>query len=146
MKDIQENAIQAFRGGLNCAQAVYSAFSEKVGYDKDTAIRASTGFGGGMGRMQETCGVVTGAFMVIGMYSSNLYADMITRKEKSYEMIREFNARFIEKHQSAKCKDLIICDLNTEEGKEYARENRVHETICEACMLTSIQLLNELML
>lgn len=144
MENREEQAIASFRAGLNCAQAVYAVFANKLGYDREMALSASVGFGGGMGRLQETCGVVTGAFMVIGTYNSQLHPDNLTRKEKSYEMIQEFNARFIEKHQSDQCRDLIQCDLKTAEGRAVAKANRLHETICEDCMITSIRILNDL--
>ena len=120
MENIEQNAITSFRAGLNCAQAVVTAFAEKVGYDREMAAELSAGFGGGMGRLQQTCGVVTGAYMVIGMHQSRLYADNVTRKEKSYEMIREFHSRFMEMHGTDQCSGLISCDLSTPEGREQA--------------------------
>lgn len=144
MTRFEEAAIASFRRGLNCSQAVVAAFAEKLGYDKEMASQFSAGFGGGMGRLQETCGVVTGAFMVIGIYNSQLHKENLDRKEKSYEMIQEFNRRFMEIHHSNNCRDLINCDLRTAEGRAVAKENKLHETICEGCMLTSITILNEL--
>ena len=143
--NIEERAISTFRGGLNCAQAVFASFSEKLGYDKELALSVSAGFGGGMGRLQGTCGVVTGAFMVIGMYNSQKYTENLDRKEHSYAMIQEFNSRFIAEHETTCCKDLINCDLSTAEGRAIAKEKELHETICESCMATSIRLLNELL-
>lgn len=143
--NIEERAISTFRGGLNCAQAVFSSFAEKLGYDKELALSVSAGFGGGMGRLQGTCGVVTGAFMVIGMYNSQKYAENLDRKEHSYSMIQEFNSRFMTEHETTCCKDLINCDLSTAEGRTIAKEKELHETICEVCMATSIRLLNELL-
>jgi len=145
MENIEQAALSTFRAGLNCAQAVVAAYSEKLGYDKELALSVSVGFGGGMGRLQQTCGVVTGAFMVIGIYNSQLYPDNLTRKEKSYEMIQEFNTRFVEKHKTIRCKDLINCDLSTVEGRAKAKELRLHETICEGCMVTSVGILNDLL-
>ncbi len=54
-------AVQLFQSGLNCAQRVLISFSEKLNFDKKLATAISLGFGGGMGRLQETCGAVTGA-------------------------------------------------------------------------------------
>lgn len=87
MENIEENAISTFRSGLNCSQAVFAAYSEKLRFDKELALSISAGFGGGMGRLQETCGAVTGAFMVIGVYTSQKNPDNIDRKGKSYAMI-----------------------------------------------------------
>lgn len=139
-----QKAISTFRAGLNCAQAVFGAYAERLGYDLEMALQTTAGFGGGMGHLQGTCGVVTGAFMVIGVYNSRLYPDNPSRKEKSYAMIREFNSRFMEKHKTTNCKELINCDLSTAEGRVLAKERRVHETICEGCMATSISILNDI--
>jgi C_GCAxxG_C_C family probable redox protein len=67
------NAINRFRSGLNCSQAVLTAFSDDLSFDDDLALCISCGFGSGMGRLQETCGAVTGAFMVMGMHNGKKY-------------------------------------------------------------------------
>jgi C_GCAxxG_C_C family probable redox protein len=144
MNNIEENAISTFRSGLNCAQAVFAAYADRLGYDREMALRTSAGFGGGMGRLQETCGVVTGAFMVIGEYNSGKFPENIDRKEHSYAMIRDFNSRFIAEHKTTNCKELINCDMSTPEGRAEAKEKRLHETICEGCMATSIRILNQM--
>jgi C_GCAxxG_C_C family probable redox protein len=144
MENIEDQAILDFRSGLNCAQAVFSACSDRLGYDKELALSITAGFGGGMGRLQETCGVVTGAFMVIGIYNSQQYPDNLTRKEMSYAMIRKFNDSFVDIYQTNSCSKLINCDLSTPEGRALAHENQLHETICEVCMATSFRLLKEL--
>ncbi|MHC4258915.1 MAG: C-GCAxxG-C-C family protein, partial [Planctomycetota bacterium] len=64
--DNVDHAVALFKEGLNCSQAVFSVYSEQMGLDNKTAAKIASGFGGGM-RMGETCGVVTGAFMVIGL-------------------------------------------------------------------------------
>jgi C_GCAxxG_C_C family probable redox protein len=145
MEEIEEKAILTFRAGLNCSQAVAAAFAEKLGYDREMVLDLATGFGGGMGHMQETCGAVTGAFMVLGMYNRRIRPDNLTRKQNTYPMVQKFNARFLEIHSTTRCIDLIRCDLNTPEGKALAKENRVHETICEDCISTSVRILNDLM-
>lgn len=65
-----DKAIDSFRAGNNCAQSVLLAFKDDFNFDENLASKISVGFGGGMGRLQEKCGAVTGAFMVIGLYSS----------------------------------------------------------------------------
>ena len=61
-----QKAKELFLQGYNCAQAVFIAFSDLTGYDVDDAARISSSFGGGMGRLREVCGAVSGAFMVAG--------------------------------------------------------------------------------
>ena len=58
-------AKQLFESGMNCAQAVFCAFSDELGFDKDTALRISAGFGGGIGRLREVCGAVSGMTMTL---------------------------------------------------------------------------------
>ena len=67
MKTRVEIALELFNEGYNCAQAVFAAFADKYGIDKDTAMKLSSSFGGGMGRMREVCGAVSGMFMVAGL-------------------------------------------------------------------------------
>jgi len=82
--EIKENkAISSFRTGLNCAQAVLTAYSDDLNYDNNLALNISCGFGGGMGRLQETCGAVTGSFMVLSIYNSNRYIDNKEKKEET---------------------------------------------------------------
>lgn len=67
MNKREELARQAFKEGYNCSQAMVAAFSDLMGMDKKTALRLASSFGGGMGRMREVCGAVTGMFMVVGI-------------------------------------------------------------------------------
>ena len=59
-----DKALETFRDGYNCAQAVFMTFAEPLGLDRETAAKLTSGFGGGM-HIGSTCGAVTGAFMVI---------------------------------------------------------------------------------
>ncbi len=137
-------ALQLFRSGYNCAQAVVGALAQTHQFDEELALGLSCGFGAGMGRLQETCGAVTGAFMVIGLNSYRKFTDPVARKEHAYPVIREFNRRFTELHRTTCCRELLHCDLLTEEGRQYARNNNLHETVCEKLILDSIQIINEL--
>lgn len=62
-----EHAKELFLGGNNCAQSVLLSFAKDFGFSKELALKVSAGFGGGMGRVQGTCGAVTGAIMVLGI-------------------------------------------------------------------------------
>jgi len=67
MKSCSEKAMENFKQGYNCSQSVFLAFSDFYSMDQDTALRISSSFGGGMGRLREVCGAVSGMFMVAGM-------------------------------------------------------------------------------
>lgn len=139
-----KKAISAFDNGFNCAQSVLLAYYDEIDLDKDQALMLSLGFGGGMGRLQETCGAVTGAFMFFGAYNCRKYTDAAERKERTYEMIQKFNMRFIELNGSTLCRELLKCDLKTEEGQEFAQINNLIEIVCEKCINDSITIIEEL--
>ena len=139
-------ALDLFHSGLNCAQAVLTSFSEDLQLDPAVAKSISCGFGGGMGRLQETCGAVTGSFMVLGMYNCQKYMDNILRKDNTYSMIQSFSDRFVSIHGSINCKKLLNCDLKTEEGRKFALEHHVFENICEKCVIDSIKILEDLII
>ncbi|MFX0105833.1 MAG: C-GCAxxG-C-C family protein [Candidatus Hodarchaeota archaeon] len=140
-----EKAISSFRGDFNCSQSIFSSYATKYGLDRDIALRIATGFGGGMGRMQNTCGAISGAFMVIGLkYGMGEDGDTQAR-ESTYQVIREFSNRFQELHSSIICKELLGCDINTPEGKEYYDQNDFFEKKCFQYVKDSAMILEELL-
>lgn len=96
-----------FKSGLNCAQSVFLAFRDLTGVDERTALKISAPFGGGVGRMREVCGCVSGMLMTAGMLFYN--ADNPTTAEKSalYAIEQELAARFREKNGSIVCRELL---------------------------------------
>jgi C_GCAxxG_C_C family probable redox protein len=144
MKITEEKAIRSFRSGLNCAQSVLTAYSDDLSFDNNLALGISCGFGGGMGRLQETCGAVTGSFMVLGIINSKKYTNNNERKEGTYSMVQKFSEKFKTIHGSTDCKSLLNCNLRTEEGHRYAKENNLFGTICEKCISDSIRIIEEL--
>ena len=140
-----ENAISAFRGDFNCSQSILSTYCTQYGLDRDTALKLATGFGGGMGRLGRTCGAVSGAFMVFGLkYGMGLNNDTEV-KEKTYQVIREFSNRFQEIYGSEICKELLGCDINTPEGKEYYVQNDFFEKKCLQYVKDAAIILEELL-
>jgi C_GCAxxG_C_C family probable redox protein len=144
MKSVEEKAITSFKAGLNCAQAVLTAYSDKLNLNNEIALAVSCGFGGGMGRLQETCGAVTGSYMVIGIHTCSRFSENNKRKEETYSMIQKFSEKFIKINGSTDCISLLKSDLKTEEGQRYAKENNLFETICEKCISDSIRIVEEL--
>ncbi|MCE5174590.1 MAG: C-GCAxxG-C-C family protein [Bacteroidales bacterium] len=144
MNQHEEKAVQSFRSGLNCAQAVITAYADRLHFDYKQALCLSCGFGGGMGRLQETCGAVTGAFMILGFHNCKKYSNNKDRKNGTYAMVQKFAASFKEKNGKTDCRSLLGCDLTTEEGQKYLKEHNLHETICEKCILDAIAITDEL--
>ena len=119
----EEKARELFMNGYGCSQAVFGAFAEDIGLDLKTALRISSGFGGGMGRMREVCGTLTGAFMVLGyVYGFDKPSDF--QKFAIYVRIREFTAKFKEKNSTIICRELLE-NIKTTDGT--APEARTEE-------------------
>lgn len=139
-----ERAVSCFKEGFNCCQSVLQAFAPELGVDRETALRLAAGFGGGMGRMAGTCGVVTGAYMVLGLKYAKASADPAD-KEKMHVMIREFAQRFKETHGSLECRDLLGCDISTPEGFALSKERDLHATLCAKLVEDSAIFLKQLL-
>ena len=99
--------MQNFKNGYNCAQAVLLAFSDELEIDEKTLALISSSFGGGMGRMREVCGAVSGMFMVAGLKYG--YSDPSAKQEKAelYALVQKLAAGFKEKNGSIICKELL---------------------------------------
>jgi len=140
-----DHAASVFADGYNCAQAVFSAVAPGFGLDEETAARIATAFGGGMARMGGTCGVVTGAFMALGLARGNsLPADRET-KEKTYVISLEFVKRFMERNGSIACRDLLGCDIGTHEGHERAKQQGLFDTVCSKLVKDSVEMLEDML-
>jgi len=139
-----EQAVERFNKGFNCSQAVLGSYSEQFGLDCDKAFKVATGFGGGM-RMGETCGAVTGAFMVIGLKYGNTTAEDRQAKAKTYEMIIEFTNRFNARNGSVMCRELLGCDISTHEGRKKAEDKDLFSSVCPRMVQDAAEILEEML-
>jgi C_GCAxxG_C_C family probable redox protein len=139
-----ETAVSRFAEGFNCSQAVFSAYAERLGLDEADALRVAAGFGGGMGRMAETCGAVTGALMALGMKYGGTTPDRAT-KERVYQQVRQFAAQFKTLHGSLACRDLLGCDIGTAEGQKIAVEQNLFVAKCPEFVRAAAEILEELL-
>jgi C_GCAxxG_C_C family probable redox protein len=139
-----EKAVERFNNGFNCSQAVFGSYSEQFGLNFDRALKIATGFGGGM-RIGETCGAVTGAFMVLGLKYGNTTAQDRQAKEKTYEMIIEFTNRFKARNGSVVCRELLGCDISTQEGQKKARDEGLFSSVCPEMVKNAAEILEEML-
>ena len=102
-----ERAAQLFREGCNCAQAVFLAYSDMTGMDRDTAMKLAASFGGGMGRLREVCGGVSGAIMALGMICAPTDPTDQDAKAEHYRRVQEVARRFRENHGTIICRELL---------------------------------------
>ena len=115
----REKAMQLFEEGYNCAQSVFLAFEDLHGIDRKTAAKLSSSFGGGMGRLRELCGAVSGMCMTAGVLYGYDDPKASTEKSEHYGRIQELAKAFEEKNGSIVCRELL--------GLEVKRETPVPE-------------------
>ena len=87
-------AMGLFLDGYNCAQSVFTAFCDLHGMDEKEALRLSSSFGGGMGRMREVCGALSGIFMAAGLLYGYDSPDDKDAKTEHYRRIQELAGAF----------------------------------------------------
>ena len=102
-----EKAAELFLEGYNCAQAVFMAFSELTGVGEKTSALLSSSFGGGMGRMREVCGAVSGMFMAAGILYGYDSPEASPEKAEHYKRIQELAASFKERNGTIICRELL---------------------------------------
>lgn len=115
MENKSEEARQLFLSGANCAQAVLGAFYHECGLDYDTAMRLTSGFGGGMGRLREVCGAVSGMFMVASLIRGTSDFSDKAAKDAHYALIQELAAEFRKETGSVICRELLGLTRKQEE-------------------------------
>lgn len=102
-----ELAYNYFMDGYNCSQAVSAAFADELGIDKDTVIRLSSGFGGGIGRLREVCGTFSGIVFVLSSLYGYTDPDDIDGKKELYSRIQSFAEKFRKDNGSIICRELL---------------------------------------
>lgn len=145
MNDV-EKALASFNENYNCSQSIFSTYTQRFGVNRDHALKIASAFGGGIVRMGNICGTVTGAFMAIGLkYGKIVDGGEESPNDKSYEMAKEFIDKFTAINGAIECKVLLGCDIGTPEGKQYAEDNNLIETVCMKSVRTSAEILEELL-
>lgn len=111
MIDIEERVEKAMRlfkeGGYNCCQAVVLAYNDVFGIDDNTAAALSSGFGGGMGRMREVCGSVSGMVLLAGLLKPATDPSDMTARTGNYALVQEIASDFKSLNGSIVCRELL---------------------------------------
>lgn len=102
-----DKACRLFAEGRNCAQAVFAAFSDVTGMDSELALKLSSSFGGGMGRMREVCGACSAMFMVAGILYGYASESDDKQKAEHYRRIQQLAGQFREVHGTIICRELL---------------------------------------
>lgn len=144
--DLADLAVERFKQGYSCSQAVFSVCAERRGVDRDLALRIAAGFGGGLARTGQTCGAITGAIMAIGLAQRSVSPEENrTEKDKTYETGRRFMGKFAERTGYTLCRDLLGCDISTPTGFEYARQNDLFQTRCRQLVRDAVEIVEDVL-
>ena len=124
-----DEAVDCFCRGAACSQAILGTYAPALGLPREQAMKLASGFAGGM-RLGETCGAVTGAFMLLGLKYANANCDQRDTRESVYAAIRKFTEEFRKRDNTVVCKELIGCDISTPQGAHDALQRGVYRNIC----------------
>lgn len=132
-----EKAKELFKSGFNCAQSVFAAYASDFGLTQEQALKVAASFGGGIGRMRETCGAACGLFMLVGMKTGA--TDPADREGKSanYKIVQELAKKFKERNGSIKCAELL--ELRKNYKISHQAEERTEQYYAERPCLKMVE-------
>ena len=134
--------------GYGCAQSVLCAFTEDFGLEEETALRLSTGFGSGMGRLCEMCGALAGGCMVIGLKYGKVITDGSkygTETEITYRLTAEMARRFAARNGAIRCWDLLHLDLSQQEDRQRALDEGIFQNQCGKYIQDVVEILVDIL-
>jgi C_GCAxxG_C_C family probable redox protein len=143
----REKAIEYFCKGYNCAQSVFAAFCDVTGFTEEEALRISSSFGGGMGRMREVCGACSAMFMVAGVVKG--YTDISTDepKKEHYELVQAMAEEFKKEHGTMICRELLASLKPDSAPTPSARtEEYYRERPCARFVATAADIVDKIVL
>lgn len=139
-----EKAEVLFREGYNCAQSVFLAFEDMYDIDHKTAMRLSSGFGAGMGKLREVCGALTGAFMAAGLlYGYDDVTDSEAKKN-TYGIIQYIAKRFEKEKGMILCRELLGLKKGEDLAEPAVRTEEYYRTRpCVGVCVLAAQILDD---
>lgn len=102
-----EKAVELFKEGYNCSQSVVAAFADMYGFTNEQALKMSASFGGGIGRMRQTCGAACGLFMLAGLKTGCTEGKDREGKENNYKVVQALAEEFRKRNGSLICAELL---------------------------------------
>ncbi|ABN52630.1 C_GCAxxG_C_C family protein [Acetivibrio thermocellus ATCC 27405] len=141
-----ERAVELFKEGYNCSQAVLAAYCEDVGIDMKTALMIASPFGGGIGRLREVCGAASAMFMIAGLKYGYVDPKDMNAKKEHYELVQKLVERFKEENGSIICRELL--GLNVVHDKpepEKRTEGYYKKRPCAEIVRSAAEIVDELL-
>lgn len=115
-------AVSLFKEGYNCSQSVVAAYADLYGFTREQALRMSASFGGGIGRMRETCGAACGMFLLAGLQTGAVEGADREGKAANYALVQQLARRFQDENGALRCADLL--GLNRQDPVVFTPEAR----------------------
>ena len=137
--DNVSKAVELFEHRFMCSQAVFAAFAEQFGITEKQALQIGACFGGGMSKA-EVCGACTGALMVLGMKYGQFDENDLESRSAESAKASEFLEEFKKRKGSYICREILGCDISTDEGKSYARSNGLYGKYCTEMVRTAAEI------
>lgn len=107
MVNLSEKAVDNFKHGYNCAQAVLLAFAKELNLEPEFALKLASSFGGGMGRLREVCGAVSMMFLIAGILNGYTEPNNDSVKAEHYKLIQDLAQEFKSRHGTIICRELL---------------------------------------
>ncbi len=143
-KKEMNRAVSCFREGFNCSQALLATYGEKLGVNREIALKVAGVFGAGMG-MGDICGAVTGAFMIIGAGYGKTKAEDYDSADRACGIAHDFVQEFKFRNKSIVCRELLDCDISTPEGMKLANEKDLLNTLCPKFVQDAAEIIEQLL-
>jgi C_GCAxxG_C_C family probable redox protein len=139
-----ETARNYFLEGYNCAQSIALAYHDVMGIDKELSATMAAPFGGGMGRLREVCGTVSGMFMVAGFIAPNAQPNDTANKKSCYALVQSLAERFREENGSIVCRELLGLTQQKDDPTPSPRtEEYYHRRPCAEYVAIAARILGE---
>ena len=123
-----EKAKTLFHQGFNCSQAVFAACADIYGIEDETlALRLAASFGGGIGRMRQTCGAACGMFMLAGLENGSAIEGDAEGKKNNYTLVQDLAAKFKDENGSLICSELLGIAPKPQEPTPEARTEAYYQ-------------------
>lgn len=129
MKNRIDEAEKFFKDGYNCSQSVFAAFCDLYEMEREVALKLSASFGGGIGRMREVCGAVSGMCMVVGLETGSSKKMDDAGKKYNYDVVQKLSNEFKDISGSIICRELLgLSDNNNKDTTPQKRDDQYYNT------------------
>ena len=146
MDQHQSRALSLFESGCQCAQSVFVALCDETGLSEEDALALSASFGGGIGRMRETCGALCGLLMALGATLGRFPQGDGAAKDRHYRLVQYAAAQFKRRNGSVNCYELLGIPHAVQLPVSAPRnETFYHERPCVDAVLSAVAIFDEIM-